>query len=89
MVKGLEKTGLIEAQEIAFKIAQKRVKAAYLNFQEKGHIFEKYDATSKSKVGGGGEYDVQIGFGWTNGVILDFLDMYADKLNFEEMSPGA
>lgn len=29
---------------------------------------------------GGGEYDVQLGFGWTNGVILDFLNTYGDRL---------
>ncbi len=33
---------------------------------------------------GGGEYDVQLGFGWTNGVILDFLHIYGDRLVTEE-----
>ena len=31
--------------------------------------------------GTGGEYDVQLGFGWTNGVIMDLLNMYGDKLS--------
>lgn len=26
--------------------------------------------------GGGGEYDVQLGFGWTNGAVLDLLSQY-------------
>ena len=47
-------------------------------------MYEKYDATAETKEGGGGEYDVQLGFGWTNGVVLDFLDMYSKKLNFKE-----
>lgn len=29
--------------------------------------------------GGGGEYPLQDGFGWTNGVTLKLLDMYCDK----------
>lgn len=29
---------------------------------------------------GGGEYDVQLGFGWTNGVVLDFLNTYGRRL---------
>jgi hypothetical protein len=29
---------------------------------------------------GGGEYDVQLGFGWTNGVVIDFLNNYGDRL---------
>lgn len=33
---------------------------------------------------GGGEYDVQLGFGWTNGVILDFLHIYGDRLVTEQ-----
>jgi hypothetical protein len=30
--------------------------------------------------GGGGEYEVVVGFGWTNGVALDFLNRYGDKI---------
>ncbi len=44
----------------------------------------QYDSSSISKIGGGGEYDVQVGFGWSNGVVLDFLDMYGDRLRSKE-----
>lgn len=44
-------------------------------------MFEKYDATVIGLPGGGGEYDVQLGFGWTNGVAVDFLDMYGHRLS--------
>ena len=44
-------------------------------------MFEKYDATVIGLPGGGGEYDVQLGFGWTNGVVIDFLDMYGHRLS--------
>jgi alpha,alpha-trehalase len=30
--------------------------------------------------GGGGEYEVVVGFGWTNGVILDFLKKYGMRM---------
>ena len=36
----------------------------------------QYDATRPGKFGGGGEYEVQEGFGWTNGVVFEFLDTY-------------
>lgn len=29
---------------------------------------------------GGGEYNVQTGFGWSNGVILDLLNTYYDRI---------
>uniref|UniRef100_A0A914X344 Trehalase n=1 Tax=Plectus sambesii TaxID=2011161 RepID=A0A914X344_9BILA len=32
-------------------------------------------------MGGGGEYEMQEGFGWTNGVILDLLLTYSDRLS--------
>jgi len=33
--------------------------------------------------GGGGEYDVQLGFGWTNGVIMEFLNIFGDRLDIK------
>ncbi|KAI8906105.1 trehalase-like protein [Powellomyces hirtus] len=40
---------------------------------DQGHVFEKYNVTRIGAEGGGGEYVVQIGFGWTNGVALAIL----------------
>lgn len=39
-------------------------------------MYEKYNATLLGVGGSGGEYDVQIGFGWSNGVALYYLDYY-------------
>lgn len=36
--------------------------------------------TKIATVGDGGEYDVQDGFGWTNGVALDLLQTYGHRL---------
>ncbi|KAB5589880.1 Trehalase [Ceratobasidium theobromae] len=35
-----------------------------------GHMFEKFSARDIDQAGSGGEYTVQAGFGWTNGVAL-------------------
>lgn len=40
-------------------------------FHETGRLVEKYDVVAK-RPGGGGEYAVQDGFGWTNGVTKAF-----------------
>ncbi|MFO7658510.1 MAG: alpha,alpha-trehalase TreA [Bacteroidales bacterium] len=37
-----------------------------------GKMMEKYDVVNTGKPGGGGEYPLQDGFGWTNGVFLKF-----------------
>ena len=42
-------------------------------YQRTGFMFEKYNCTTVGAGGGGGEYIPQMGFGWTNGVVLDLL----------------
>ena len=37
-------------------------------------MIEKYDVMGESRVGGGGEYPLQDGFGWTNGVYAALYD---------------
>lgn len=44
-------------------------------------ILFQYSAVKSGQYGGGGEYDIQTGFGWTNGVALHLLDKYGDKLS--------
>ena len=39
-------------------------------FFETGKMMEKYDVVDINRPGGGGEYPLQDGFGWTNGVFL-------------------
>ena len=42
-----------------------------------GGLYEKYSCEEVGQ-GGGGEYTVQTGFGWTNGVSLSLLARYPD-----------
>lgn len=37
----------------------------------------QYDSIVPGQGGGGGEYNVQTGFGWTNGVVLEFLNTFS------------
>lgn len=43
--------------------------------------FNQYRADIPGEPGGGGLYDVVVGFGWSNGVIIDFLEKYGDRLS--------
>ncbi|KAJ7305359.1 hypothetical protein JRQ81_011293 [Phrynocephalus forsythii] len=79
-IEGLAKSSSPEAQQLAFTLAQQWVRtnlAVYERFQS---MFEKYDVEGDGQPGGGGEYEVQEGFGWTNGVILQLLDRYGEQL---------
>lgn len=42
-------------------------------FEEKGKLIEKYNVSNLGQPGGGGEYPLQDGFGWTNGVLAALL----------------
>ncbi len=39
-------------------------------FRHSGKMLEKYNVSDTNLIAGGGEYEVQEGFGWTNGVYL-------------------
>ncbi|XP_058810483.1 trehalase isoform X2 [Phymastichus coffea] len=71
------------AQRLAFELSQRWVRSNYKAFNETNSMFEKYDATVSGGHGGGGEYEVQLGFGWSNGLILDLLDKYGERLTAE------
>lgn len=62
------------------QLAHKWITTNYCGYKKYNLMFEKYDVTSVGSHGGGGEYTVQDGFGWTNGVALRFIAEYADTL---------
>ncbi|OAA37892.1 trehalase precursor [Metarhizium rileyi] len=47
---------------------------------ETGAMFEKYSDESTYVAGGGGEYEVVQGFGWTNGVLIWAVDVFGNAL---------
>jgi alpha,alpha-trehalase len=65
--KGLCNYGLFEAAN--------NIKSNWLNTNERiykqtGKMMEKYDVVNQNLEAGGGEYPLQDGFGWSNGVFL-------------------
>jgi alpha,alpha-trehalase len=45
-------------------------------YEESGKLMEKYDVIDLGRPGGGGEYPLQDGFGWTNGVTRRLMALY-------------
>lgn len=77
VVEGLQSHGDAAAQKLASQVAQTWLESNYKGYlQNGGKMVEKYDGVTPGVEGGGGEYDVQTGFGWTNGVMLHFLQKY-------------
>lgn len=76
LIQGLRDSGVPQGQELAEKLARAWVRNNRLAFERTGHMHEKYDARVPGAAGGGGEYEPQVGFGWTNGVMLELLRLY-------------
>ena len=57
-----------------------------LLFNSTGAMYEKYYALARGAAGHGGEYEVQAGFGWTNGVALIMLEQYGNVLEWERVA---
>ena len=62
--------------ELARTIANNWIQNNLQVFNETGKLMEKYDVVDTNVKAGGGEYPLQDGFGWTNGVLLNLLDKY-------------
>lgn len=51
-----------------------------LSDEDVGIMFEKYSDNATNVAGGGGEYEVVEGFGWTNGVLIWTVDEFGNEL---------
>lgn len=60
--------------ELAHEIVLRWTKLIESTFDKTGKLMEKYNVIDTSLESGGGEYPVQDGFGWTNGVYLAMFD---------------
>ncbi|KAK2978651.1 hypothetical protein RJ640_019108 [Escallonia rubra] len=76
IVDGLLNSGSKEAKSLAKDIAMKWIKTNYVAFTKTRRMHEKYDVDKCGDAGGGGEYVPQTGFGWSNGVVLAFLEEF-------------
>ncbi|MBB2204051.1 alpha,alpha-trehalase TreA [Gluconacetobacter takamatsuzukensis] len=76
-IMGLARYG---EDELAREIAARWMARVVTTYQQSGVLLEKYDVVnpSISPMGGagGGEYPMQIGFGWTNGTLLGLMNRY-------------
>jgi len=85
-------TGLRRYGEAALAqtIATRWIRTNVAYYQHTGKLVEKYDVDA-STVGvsaGGGEYPLQDGFGWTNGVLRVLLALYPDAVNVRASRPA-
>jgi alpha,alpha-trehalase len=70
----------LRRKDLAHEIAQRWIGANVRGYAQTGALVEKYDAEQGPEQGGwggrGGEYPLQDGFGWTNGVLTKLMAEY-------------
>ncbi len=78
-IKGLNAYG---ERDLAREIARRWIDTNVRGYAASGVLAEKYDVarpSSEGPAGGrGGEYALQVGFGWTNGVLAELMAEYPD-----------
>lgn len=84
LIGGLEMSGNEEARRLAREQARIWIRANYIGFTTWNKMFEKYSVVEPGHHGSGGEYIVQEGFGWTNGVALELLQMYGKEMTLDD-----
>lgn len=70
-IQGLRNYGY---HALADDIKKRWTKTNLATFADKAKMVEKYDVVNAHGAGGGGEYPLQDGFGWTNGVLAALLN---------------
>lgn len=65
-----------DKKELARTIATRWANLNIKVYKSTGKLMEKYNVADTGLEAGGGEYDAQDGFGWTNGVLLKILKLY-------------
>jgi alpha,alpha-trehalase len=74
-VDGLNRYG---QSSLAHEIATRWMSKVHQVYRNNGKLVEKYDVENQDAAAGGGEYALQDGFGWTNGVAMQLMTIYPD-----------
>jgi alpha,alpha-trehalase len=75
-IQGLRNYG---HRELAEKIKQNWIQLNIEVYKTTGKLVEKYNVEDPYSEAGGGEYPLQDGFGWTNGVLLKLMSEKEDQ----------
>jgi alpha,alpha-trehalase len=76
---------------LARTIATRWIRTNVAYYARTGKLVEKYDigADAGQASAGGGEYPLQDGFGWTNGVLRTLLQLYPGAVDINAAVPAA
>lgn len=71
----------IGEDKLAFHVAKSFMSSVMPKDAPVEKFLEKYDCSDADKKAGGGEYEIQEGFGWTNGTVVYLIKMFGARLD--------
>ncbi|WP_407222365.1 alpha,alpha-trehalase [Enterobacter roggenkampii] len=74
--EGLQNYG---QEKVSMDVTWRFLRNVQHTYDREKKLVEKYDVSTTGTGGGGGEYPLQDGFGWSNGVTLKMLDRVCPK----------
>jgi alpha,alpha-trehalase len=72
-----------EFSQLSEEIMERFLRTVEQQFEKDNNIMEKYNVKRSKNIATGGEYEVQHGFGWTNGVALAFYKLLNSKQKYQ------
>uniref|UniRef100_A0A915Q3K9 Trehalase n=1 Tax=Setaria digitata TaxID=48799 RepID=A0A915Q3K9_9BILA len=82
VIEGLRKSNHPIMQQKAFELANKWINRNYEVYQSDHKLWQRYDvAKDYIRTVRGGDYDNQVGYGWTNGALLDLMVTYSKRIS--------
>jgi len=70
----------------ANNVADRFLHATDSVYKQEGKLMEKYNGEEPTTIAGGGEYEIQEGFGWTNGVTITLLKEKEEREKKQNLS---
>ncbi|GIL51490.1 hypothetical protein Vafri_7467 [Volvox africanus] len=74
IIEAAVESGVTSGKALANQLADNWLHANLVAWQATGHMHEKYNGCVPGGIGRGGEYEPQVGFGWSNGVLMALLE---------------
>jgi alpha,alpha-trehalase len=81
-IQGLRSHG---EEALAQTLACRWLVTVNILYAQSGRLIEKYNVEQPGESGGGGEYPLQDGFGWTNGVVRQLMALYPAEASYARL----
>ncbi|EFJ41727.1 hypothetical protein VOLCADRAFT_77459 [Volvox carteri f. nagariensis] len=73
VIEAAAASGIADGRALADQLTDSWLHSNLTAWKATGHMHEKYDGYVLGGVGRGGEYEPQVGFGWSNGVLMALM----------------